>query len=85
ERRTEDLTRRYSFEQDTVVLPAAYAKEMRANAKAWKFFQSQPPYYRKMTTWWVISAKREDTRLKRLAMLVRDSAAGERIEGMRRP
>ena len=55
---------------------AAEEKQFRANAKAWKFFQAQPAGYRKTATWWVISAKREETRAKRLATLIEDSAAG---------
>jgi uncharacterized protein YdeI (YjbR/CyaY-like superfamily) len=52
---------------------------MRRNKAAWTFFQAQPPYYRKRMTWWVVSAKQEATRLKRLAQLIERSAAGERI------
>jgi uncharacterized protein YdeI (YjbR/CyaY-like superfamily) len=84
ERRKEDLERRYSFEQAEVSLGDAYESEFRANAKAWAFWEAQPPGYRKTATWWVVSAKREATRRRRLATLIRDSEAGERIRMLRR-
>lgn len=85
ERREEDLTRRYSFEQGAIELPPEYVKQMKANRRAWTFFQAQPPSYRRMTTWWIISAKREDTRGRRLATLIMHSAKGERIPPLQRP
>jgi uncharacterized protein YdeI (YjbR/CyaY-like superfamily) len=85
ERRKENLERRYSFEQADVALGAEYEARFRDNAQAWAFFESQPPSYRKTAAWWVISAKREHTRMKRLATLIGDSAAGQRIAELRRP
>jgi uncharacterized protein YdeI (YjbR/CyaY-like superfamily) len=76
---------RYSFEQKNVVLDSAYQEKIRKNRKAWAFFEAQPPYYRKQVTWWIMSAKREETRLRRLRTLITDSAAGRRIGLMRRP
>ena len=60
-------------------------KEFRKRKKAWAFFESQPPSYRKAATWWVISAKREETRRKRLQTLIDDSVAGRRIKPLTRP
>jgi uncharacterized protein YdeI (YjbR/CyaY-like superfamily) len=57
----------------------------KANPSAWTFFASQPPGYRKTAVWWVVSAKREETRAKRLATLISDSAASLRIAPLRRP
>jgi uncharacterized protein YdeI (YjbR/CyaY-like superfamily) len=54
-------------------------KKFRAKKKAWEFFEAQPPSYRKMATFWVMSAKQEETRAKRLERLIGDSAAGRRI------
>ena len=72
EQRTEEGT--YSYEQrDSAVLSDGLEQSFRANQKAWAFFQSQPPSYRKTAIWWVISAKRDDTRHKRLAQLIDDS------------
>jgi uncharacterized protein YdeI (YjbR/CyaY-like superfamily) len=78
-------TNLYSFERDKVELPPAMLKKFRANKKAWSFFESQPPSYRKPVTWWVISAKQAATQERRLAQLIEDSGRGERIAQMRRP
>ena len=51
----------------------------RANEKAWRFFQAQPPGYRQTAIFWVISAKREETRDRRLAALIEDSTHHRRI------
>ena len=69
----------YSYERYNCKLEAADKKRFRASAKAWEFFRTQAPWYQRTTTWWVISAKREETRQKRLAMLIADSEKGKRI------
>lgn len=84
ELRSEANSGRASFEQDDVELPEEYAALFQANPAAWAFFSSEPPGYRKAATWWVISAKREETRRKRLATLVEDSADGLRLKQLRR-
>lgn len=71
--------RKASFEQKSVVLPPTLEKRLRSHAQAWAFFAQQPPYYRKVATWWVISAKREETQFRRLDLLIADSAAGRRL------
>jgi uncharacterized protein YdeI (YjbR/CyaY-like superfamily) len=76
----------YSFEQrEAATLGPEFERRFRANPKAWAFFASQPPYYRRTATFWVMSAKQETTRARRLATLIADSAAGRRIGPMRRP
>lgn len=70
----------YAYEQRSPELLDQYAKKLKQNAAAWKFFQSQPPGYRKLMNWWIVSAKREETRLKRLDRLIELSAAGKRVE-----
>ena len=76
----------YSFEQrNDPEFTAAELKQLRGNATAWKFFQSQPLGYRRLATYWVISAKRPETRARRLRTLIDDSAAGARIRELRRP
>jgi uncharacterized protein YdeI (YjbR/CyaY-like superfamily) len=79
ERRSEARTSIYAYEQRGQELSGAYARRFKANAAAWKFFQAQPPGYRRVVSWWVVSAKKEETRLKRLEQLIADSAAGRRI------
>ena len=58
-------------------------KTFRANAKAWRFFEAQPPAYRRNHIWFVESAKRPDTRARRLDGLIKASAAGIRLDPMR--
>ena len=77
--RQENKSGIYSYEQRSPEMPVQYAKQMKKNAAAWKFFQAQPPSYRKALNWWVLSAKREETRLKRLERLIEESARGRRV------
>jgi uncharacterized protein YdeI (YjbR/CyaY-like superfamily) len=79
EGRDERKAARYSFEQRTVRLAPSFAKALEANAAARGFFRSQPPSYRRVATWWVMSAKRKETRERRFATLLADSAAGRRV------
>jgi len=73
-------TQRYSFEREQAeVFSPEIEKRFRAKKKAWQFFESQPPSYRKLATFWIMSAKREETRAKRLERLIGESAAGKRI------
>lgn len=72
--REENRSGIYSYEQRSPELPDEYAKKLRKNPVAWKFFQAQPPSYRKAANWWVLSAKQEETRLRRLDKLINDSA-----------
>lgn len=82
EARRENRSGLYSYEQRGSQLPEPYAGQLKKNKAAWSFLQAQPPYYRKVVGWWVVSAKKEETRQKRLAQLIRDSAAGRRIAPM---
>ena len=80
-----DQSRKYSYEQRH---QAHFSSEMerhfRANRKAWDFFQAQPPWYRRTATFWVITAKQEETRQKRLNTLIADSERGQPIKPLRR-
>jgi uncharacterized protein YdeI (YjbR/CyaY-like superfamily) len=78
-------SRIYSYEQrETASLGPAYEKLFREQPKAWQYFGSQPPGYRRLCAFWVISAKKEETRLRRLKALITDSAKGRRIPGLAR-
>ncbi len=74
----------YSYEQRTAELPPEYEKGLKANRAAWTFFQAQPASYRKAAMWWIVSAKQEATRLKRLAQLIDLSAHSQLIPQFRR-
>jgi uncharacterized protein YdeI (YjbR/CyaY-like superfamily) len=70
----------YAYEQrKQAALDAAAAAQFRANLSAWKFFEAQPAGYRQRMIWWVASAKREETKKKRLATLIEASASGRRL------
>ena len=82
-KRDEKKSRVYSFEQKNIQLDKDFEKKFRQNKQAWKFFQSQPPSYQKPSIWWVISAKQETTKQKRLNTLIKDSEAGQKIARLR--
>lgn len=73
-----------SFEQEKVEFPLKYLKIFKANKKAWKFFDAQTNTYKKQSTWYVISAKQEETRLRRLEILINDSENHIHIKQLRR-
>jgi uncharacterized protein YdeI (YjbR/CyaY-like superfamily) len=83
EARKDARTGVYSFEQGTVELPAPYVALFRKQKKAWAWFEAAPPSYRTPAMWWVISAKREDTRERRLQQLIECSAEGLRLPHLR--
>jgi uncharacterized protein YdeI (YjbR/CyaY-like superfamily) len=84
QRRDPARTQLYSFENRERQLDAAYEKKLRANRRAWDFFQSQPPWYQRTASWWVISAKKEETRLGRLQTLIECSENGTTIPPLTR-
>jgi uncharacterized protein YdeI (YjbR/CyaY-like superfamily) len=78
-KRTEARSRIYTYELDGMPeFPPALEKRFKANKKAWAFFAGQPPYYRKLNTRWVCSAKEEETRLRRLDNLILTCESGRR-------
>jgi uncharacterized protein YdeI (YjbR/CyaY-like superfamily) len=80
ERRRVDKTGVYSYEQrKDAAFDDAQLKAFKANRKAWTFFSAQAAGYRRTATYWVISAKREDTRTRRLQALIDDSENGRRL------
>jgi uncharacterized protein YdeI (YjbR/CyaY-like superfamily) len=83
ERRSDDKTGVYSFENTTELAPE-YDAQLRSNKAAAEYFDSRPPWYRRTAIHLVMSAKREETRLRRLAQLIEDSAAGRDIKQLRR-
>jgi uncharacterized protein YdeI (YjbR/CyaY-like superfamily) len=84
QRRDPARTQLYSFENRDRKLDAAYEKKLRANRSAWEFFQSQPPWYQRAASWWVISAKKEETRERRLETLIECSEKGQTIAPLTR-
>jgi uncharacterized protein YdeI (YjbR/CyaY-like superfamily) len=80
EARREDRSAIYSYEQrHAAQFDDSAQQRFRANKKAWEFFQQQPPGYRRLCTFYVMSAKQEQTRARRLLRLIADSGRGKRI------
>jgi uncharacterized protein YdeI (YjbR/CyaY-like superfamily) len=79
EARDQKKSKSYSYEASARQLGTPYEQRFRADPQAWDFFQAQAPSYQKAANWWVMSAKREETRLKRLAVLMADSRDGRRL------
>jgi uncharacterized protein YdeI (YjbR/CyaY-like superfamily) len=70
----------YSYENRHLAsLDAEREAKFKARKKAWSFFGKQPPSYRQTAIYWVMNAKREETRSKRLARLIEVSAEGRRL------
>ncbi len=85
EARSEEKSAIYSYEQkDAAKLEDADEQVFRANEAAWSFFQSQAAWYQRAAIWWVVSAKKEETRRKRLATLIEDSAQGRTVRQLTR-
>ena len=80
ERRDPDRSGSYSFENQPPELSPEFIRRFQANKKAWAFFESQPPGYRRTVLFLVLSAKQEVTRARRLEHLIACSARGERIQ-----
>jgi uncharacterized protein YdeI (YjbR/CyaY-like superfamily) len=86
EQRSDERSAIYSYEQrQSAKLSGAFEKQFRANEKAWKFFRAQAPWYQRVAAFWVVSAKKDDTRLKRLTKLIEDSENGRTIPPLTRP
>ncbi|MBS3944860.1 MAG: YdeI/OmpD-associated family protein [Melioribacter sp.] len=80
--RNEKKSEIYSYEQRKAELDKSYLDKFRKNRIAGKFYQSMPTYYRKTTGWWILSAKKEETRFKRLQKLIDYSSEGKKIPEM---
>ena len=84
-RRRDDRTAIYTYERPERALEPEQQARFEAAADAWAFFSAQPPGYRKLALGWVTGAKKPETRERRLATLIEDSAAGRRLQRYTRP
>src|SRR5688572_8762733 len=73
--RKENKSKVYSHENTEAKFPADFEKQFKANKTAWKYFQALAPSYQKVSKHWVMTAKQETTKLKRLQQLIQDSEA----------
>jgi uncharacterized protein YdeI (YjbR/CyaY-like superfamily) len=79
-RRDEDRTRRHHATRDNATLDAAALRVLRADKKAYAYFQTMPPGMKRLYAFWITNAKREATRVKRLAVVLQRCRAGKRID-----
>lgn len=83
EKRDRNNTKKASFEQKNIKLKKEYEEELKQNEVAYTFYLSLPPSIKKPTIWWVMSAKQESTRQRRLKVLIESAENGERIPQLR--
>jgi uncharacterized protein YdeI (YjbR/CyaY-like superfamily) len=77
--RIENKSGIYAYEQRPAELDGRFSGALKKDKAAWIFFQAQPASYRKLINWWIVSAKKEETRLKRIQKLVEASAKKKRL------
>ena len=73
-------SKRYSYEVRNRTFTPIFERQFRSSPTAWGFYQSQAPWYRRVSCYWVMSAKKEETRQRRLNQLIADSAHQRRIK-----
>ncbi len=81
--RKDEKSRIYSYEQKEIKFDVGLEKILKSNNRAWNFFESQVRSYKNPAIRWVMSAKQEQTRIKRLSILIKCSEAGEKIPPLR--
>jgi uncharacterized protein YdeI (YjbR/CyaY-like superfamily) len=82
EKREEKKSAIYSYEKAPEKLSGDFLKKFKSNKRAWKFFQSMAPSYRRTAIHWVMNAKQESTKSKRLNELINDSEAERKIKAL---
>lgn len=83
--RRDRSNRKYSYESPPKRLDPAYERRFRADKRAWAFWETAPPSYRKAAMYWVMSAVKEETRDRRLGLLIERSRDGERVPPLTPP
>ncbi|WP_426357374.1 YdeI/OmpD-associated family protein [Pseudocolwellia sp. HL-MZ19] len=74
----------YSSEDRNIPLASKYEVQIKANQAAWDYFTCLAPSYKRDSIWWVMSAKKQETQLRRLAILISSSELGEKIPSLRK-
>ena len=83
-KRDEKNSKQASYEQKSMQFDKEYEQKIKKNPKAWKFYENLPASYKKASIHWVMSAKREETRLRRLEIFIQSCEAGQKIPPLRR-
>lgn len=84
EKREESRSAIYTYEQPVAELSDEFLAKFKKNKKAWEFFETQPPGYHRLAKYWVMTAKQEATRLRRMETLISESESGFRLAQFRR-
>ena len=79
ESRTDPNSKGYTYERMEAILDKASLCKFKKNRAAWTYFEAQPQGYRRKIIGWVMSAKRDETKYRRLGQLIRGSAAQKRL------
>ncbi|MES3019593.1 MAG: YdeI/OmpD-associated family protein [Bacteroidota bacterium] len=79
EKRTDNKSAIYAFENDPVDLRKDFEQKFKARPRAWKFFQKQAPSYKRTCYYWIMTAKQEKTKLSRLERLINESESGVKV------
>ena len=79
-RRDKERSKVYSYEVQNAPLGAVHKKLFKANKKAWDYFRAQAPSYQKVAKWWIVRAKQDVTRMRRLKLLIEGSDHEERLD-----
>ncbi len=79
-RRDKERSKVYSYEVQNAPFGAVHKKLFKANKKAWDYFRAQAPSYQKVAKWWIVRAKQEETRMRRLKLLIEASDREERLD-----
>lgn len=82
--RDEKRSRQAAHEQKNVTMPDDFEDQIKANHPAWKFYKAMPDYARRASTWWVVGAKRVETRERRLGVFIDCCSKGEKLPQLRR-
>lgn len=82
EKRKENKSRIYSYEKEPAILPKELEKVFKSHKKAWQFFTNMQPSYIRTAIHWVVSAKKDETKLKRLQELILDSEKEKKIKSL---
>ncbi len=80
--RTDSQSKIYAYENEPLLLTDNFENTFKLNQKAWSFFQTMPQSYKKTAVKWVMSARQESTREKRLQELIMDCEAGRKIKSL---
>ena len=80
--RKDHKSRIYSYEKEAEKLPGDFLKKFKSDKNAWAYFQSMAPSYQRTAIHWVMSAKQETTRIKRIHELINDSSAARKIKSL---